>query len=661
MSSFFYSRLALTNIKKNGKSYIPYIFACIGTIVMYYNIHFCAVTKDIGQIGYHQTFRNMFSFGTGVVALFSIIFLFYTNSFLIKRRKKEFGLFNILGMEKRHIARIIFLETFFIYLISIVAGILFGIIFSKLTILLLFKILSFKVTFGFEIPKAALIFTFILFTGIFTFNLLYNLFQVYCSKPIELLTGGRVGEKEPKTKWLLAIIGLISLGIGYYLALTTESPLIAVNIFFLAVLLVIIGTYCLFTAGSIAALKMMRRNKAYYYKPSHFISVSSMIYRMKQNAVGLANICILATTVIFLISTTVSLYVGVDEALKTRYPKEIAINIKNISDDQVHKVNSVIKEELKKAKVTEKDTINYRLMTLNLLQNEEAFTSAQNLQAYQFNNFSLVTFIILEDYNSMENKSEHLSSNEALLYTFRGNIPGDTLDFNGYKFSIKKRISSLETEGIMSSLISNTYYVVVDNVDTIQEVFKALKGTDKTMEGLSYYYGFNLEADRDTQIKLTFSIQYALKALNLDFSMEGREVERESFFAVYGVLFFLGIFLGLVFIMATVLIIYYKQIAEGYDDKERFEILQKVGMSSDEVKKTISSQVLTVFFLPLVAAVIHIAFAFKVITKLLSVFNLSNIPLFAVCTALTILIFAIFYAAVYTVTAKTYYKIVANK
>lgn len=661
MSRFFYSKLALTNIKKNGKSYIPYIIACVGTIIMYYNMHFCKVTKDIGYLSDHRTLRSMLSFGTAVIALFSIIFLFYTNSFLIKRRKKEFGLFNILGMEKRHIARIIFLETFFIYLISIAAGILFGILFSKISILLLFRILSFEVTFGFEIPMDALFYTFILFTGIFILNLLYNLFQVYRSKPIELLQGGKVGEKEPKTKWIMAIIGLITLGSGYYIAITTKSPLEAVNLFFLAVVLVIIGTYFLFTAGSIAALKMMRKNKTYYYKPNHFISVSSMVYRMKQNAVGLANICVLATTVIFLISTTVSLYVGMDEAVETRYPKDIAVTFHNISENQAESLATVIKEEVKKAQVKEKNPVHYGLMSFTLLQNEGNFTSTKDLSVYNLDGFSIVTFITLEDYNRMENASISLSKDEVLLYTYRGEVNGDTLSFNDHKFTIKKRIDSFQTEGILSAMVSNSYYVVVNSIDTINEIYNSLATDDMTTEGISYYYGFDTDADKDVEIQLTSSIQAALKTQDVEFSIEGRELYRDSFFSLYGTLFFLGIFLGIVFIMATVLIIYYKQIAEGYDDKERFEILQKVGMSSVEVKKTISSQVLTVFFLPLVVAVIHIAFAFKVITKLLSAFNLTNIPLFATCTAITILVFAVFYSAVYAVTAKTYYKIVASK
>jgi putative ABC transport system permease protein len=526
--------------------------------------------------------------------------------------------------------------------------------------LLLFKIISFEVAFGFEVPKAAVYYTFILFTGIFTVNLLYNLFQVYRSKPIELLQGGKVGEKEPKTKWLLVVVGTISLAIGYYIALTTESPLAALSKFFLAVILVIVGTYCLFTAGSIALLKILRKNKSYYYKAKNFISISGMIYRMKQNAVGLANICILATTVIFLISTTVSMYVGVDDALKTRYPREITVNGVGISDEDAGKLNSVIKEEIKKVKVNEKNTIHYRPMTFSLKQNGNKFSSSQGLPVYELDSFAMVTFITLDDYNKMVKDSESLSNNEALLYTVHGDLSGDSLNFNGHKITVKKRLSSLDIDGEMTAILRNTYYLVVNNADTIHEVYKALEGKDNPMGDLSYFYGFDIDGDKDLEIKLTSALQKALKELNIDVRLEGRESLREGFYSLYGVLFFLGIFLGLLFIMATVLIIYYKQIAEGYDDKERFEIMQKVGMSHNEVKKVISSQVLTVFFLPLVAAVIHIAFAFKVITKLLSLFNLTNIPLFAVCTAITILIFAIFYALVYSLTARTYYRIVSK-
>jgi putative ABC transport system permease protein len=658
MNRFFYQKLAVNNIKKNSKAYIPYILACVGTIIMFYNMNFLTVAKDIGYLSDSNSLRTILSLGTGVVGIFSIIFLFYTNSFLIKQRKKEFGLFNILGMEKKHIAKIMFYETIFIAFICLFIGILAGILFSKLMILLLFKIISFKVVFGFEISAGAVMLTTVLFTGIFMLNLIYNIFQVHLSKPIELLKGGNVGEKEPKTKWISAVIGMICLSIGYYIALATESPLEALSIFFVAVLFVIIGTYCLFIAGSIVILKILRRNKKYYYNLKHFISVSGMIYRMKRNAAGLASICILSTAVIVMISTTVSLYAGMEDVLRTRYPRNIIVSISDISDQQVEKLDNVIEEQLALNNAAKKDVIRYRFKDFSIIQKDAAFT-AERRDDYSGKNIALVTFITLQDYNKMENRSVALSEDEALLYIIRGDIPGDNLYFNGYKLSVKERLSSLNTEGRMSAMLVNSYYIVVNDISTIIEIYNSLYGNDNVMEELSYYYAFDMESSSDVQINLVKTLQNAINNLSLKGYAEGPEISRESFYSLYGGLFFLGIFLGLLFIMATVLIIYYKQVVEGYDDKGRFEIMQKVGLSREEIRKSIHSQVMKVFFLPLIAAVIHIAFAFKVITKLLSVFNLTNIPLFALCTAITVLVFAVFYAMVYALTARTYYKIVS--
>lgn len=659
MNKMLYPKLAVNNIKKNAQTYMSYVLACIGTIMMFYNMCFLAVVKDIGYISDSASLRYILFLGAVVIGIFSVIFLFYTNSFLIKRRKKEFGLFNILGMEKKHVARIMFFETLFIALISLVAGVLAGILLSKLMILLLFKIISFEVTFGFEIPIPAVLSTFALFSGIFALNLIYNICRVHLSKPIELLKGGNVGEKEPRTKWILAGIGAICLGIGYNIALTVESPLAALNIFFVAVILVIIGTYCLFTAGSIAILKMLRKNKRYYYKLKHFISVSGMIYRMKRNAAGLANICILSTAVIIMLSTTISLYVGVEDVLRTRYPRNIIVNATNVSDEQADKLDAIIKEQTEKANTVQKNVIRYRAMSFYTIQDGASFTAGES-QSFSYNNIAMVYFITLDDYNKMENRSASLSNGEALLYTLVGDITGDTLSFNGFKLSIKERLTSLNIEDDnTSAMLTSCYYVVVDDIKTIKQVYDSLGGNNGDMDELSYYYGFDVSGDKDIRINLVKALQNAIRNIGVTGYVEGPEISRESFYSLYGGLFFLGLFLGLLFIMATVLIIYYKQITEGYDDKERFEIMQKVGMSRAEIKKSIHSQVLTVFFLPLAAAVIHLAFAFKVITKLLSVFNLTNIPLFAACTTITIIVFAIFYTIVYALTARTYYKIVS--
>lgn len=665
MSNFFYPKLALLNLQKNAKTYAPYLLTCIGTILMFYNMSFLVVVKDIGEISDSSSLRSLLMFGAIVIAIFSVIFLFYTNSFLIKRRKKEFGLFNILGMEKKHIAKVMFYETLFTALLSLGVGILAGILFSKLMILLLFKIISFDVTFGFEIPLPAILSTLVLFSSIFLVNLLYNIFQVHLAKPIELLKGGNVGEKEPKTRWIMTAIGVISLGGGYAIALTTESAIAAVYFFFVAVVLVMIGTYNLFTSGSIALLKMLRKNKNYYYKLEHFISVSGMMYRMKQNAVGLANICILSTAVIIMLSTTVSLYVGVEDALRTRFPSNIYVSARYVSDEQVESLKQTIEQQIAKADVTTQNVFNYRSKGFAAIQEKDDFTQAQS-SSYTSNRFAFLELIPLEDYNQMENKSEELAEDQVLIYPVRGDIAGEKINLNGYELSIKERLNSMNYEGEDSAVLSNTYYLVVKDLETIQRVSQALEGAEGQGKNpadqgtLSYYYGFDVNEDSETQIALTKALHKEFNSLGIDGYVNGAESSRASFYAIYGGLFFLGLFLGLLFIMATVLIIYYKQIAEGYDDKERYEIMQKVGMSLDEVKKSIRSQVLTVFFLPLVTAAIHIAFAFNLITKLLSVFNLTNIPLFAFWTAITVLVFAVFYAIVYALTARTYYKIVSS-
>jgi len=660
MSKFFYSRLALNNIIKNGQTYIPYVISCIGTIVMFYNMCFLAVVKDMGYIDGSQSLRFILRFGMVVIGIFSVIFLFYTNSFLIKRRKKELGLFNILGMEKKHIARIMCLETLFIALLSLGAGIVAGIVLSKLILLLLFKIISFKVTFGFEIPITAVRNVIVLFSGIFLLNLLYNISNVHLAKPVELLKGGNVGEKEPKTKWLLAIIGAICLGLGYYIALTTESPLAALNLFFVAVILVMIGTYCLFTAGSIAVLKILCRNKKYYYRLPHFISLSGMVYRMKQNAVGLANICILSTAVIIMLSTTISLYAGFEDVLHTRYQRDIIVKAYDVSEKLADKLDAVIKEQTEKAGTVRKDLLRYRYASLAAVQNGACFSPADPAD-YSDGNIAIIYFITLDEYNRMENKSVSLANDEALLYVMKGEIPGDTVNFNGFMLAVKERLGSLDMVEDQPALLSNSYYfmVVNNNINTIKRITASLNGNYDDIGEFPYYCGFNVEGDRSKQISLIKALRNAIKDIGVDGSVDGPENSRESFYSLYGGLFFLGSFLGLLFIMATVLIIYYKQIVEGYNDKERFEIMQQVGMSRLEIKKSIKNQVLTVFFLPLITAVIHIAFAFKVITKLLAVFYLTNIPLFAGCTAITILVFAVFYVVVYALTARVYYRIVS--
>jgi putative ABC transport system permease protein len=642
-------------LKKNSKAYVPYIITCIGTIIMFYNMCFLASAKTLGLISDDGSLKMILTFGTVVIGIFSAIFLFYTNSFLVKKRKKEFGLFNILGMEKKHIAKIMFWETVLTGAISLSAGLAGGILLSKAMILLLFKIIAIRVTFGFEVPTLAVVITPVLFGAIFAINFIYNSLTVRLSKPVELLKGGNVGEKEPKTKLFQGIVGLLSLSAGYYIALFTESPLQALTLFFIAVILVMIGTYCLFTSGSIAVLKLLRKNKNYYYKPKNFISVSSMIYRMKRNAAGLANICILSTAVIVMLSSTVSLYIGVEDVLRTRYPRDITVGSSFISDENVEKMNKIIEDTTDSLGIERRNVLNYRYLTVVAFQEDSRFQLQGD--SLRFKDSAALFFMDIDGYNKMYNANKTLEENEVLLYEYRGRLPGDSMTIEDLQLRIKERVPAFEGDGNTSAMMINSFYLVARK-DDLQKIIRVSDPDNTKGKDLAYFYGFDVNADKQTQIQLATEIRKGLKELGISYYADGADLSRESFYTLYGGLFYLGIFLGLLFIMATVLIIYYKQIAEGYDDKERYEIMQKVGMSREEVRKSINSQVIKVFFLPLLAAVIHIAFAFKVITKLLEIFNLTNVPLFALCTLSTILIFSVFYVAVYTLTAKTYYKIV---
>ncbi len=658
--SLFYQKLALINIKKHSKTYIPYILTCICTIIMYYIVYSLSKNSALNSMSGGEQLKIILSLGANTVGFFSLIFLFYTNSFLIKRRKKEFGLFNILGMEKKHISKIIFFETFYVAIISYISGLLGGILLGEFMRLILLKLLHLDINIAFEISFSAIISTIILFGIIFALTLLNTLRQIHLANPIELLHSKSTGEREPKSKWILAILGVICLGIGYYISLTTESPLDALYLFFVAVILVIIGTYCLFTSISIVVLKLLRKNKNYYYQTRHFTSISGMIYRMKQNAVGLANICILSTAVLVMLSTTVSLYVSMEDVIRTRFNRNIIINSNGISQEEADKLDDIA--DITTKNIDKLNIIQYRYVNLVTLQNGSNFTVNYN---YTSKDSAKLECVTLDEYNKTADKSATLKDDEVLLYCIKGSIPDDTITLGNTNLKIKERISTDNTDYSTSNYSSyNIYYIVVSNIDILKEIYENLANIDISQNDLdniySYYYGFDVDKNVDSQTQIDFVSDFnkTLNENNIPAHCEGAESSRKNFYSLYGGLFFLGIFLGLLFIMATVLIIYYKQISEGYDDKERFAIMQKVGMSHMEVKKTIQSQVLTVFFLPLATAVIHIAFAFRVISKLLVLLNLNNVTLFIKCTAITILIFTVFYAIVYGLTARTYYKIV---
>ena len=641
MNNFIYEKLAVTNLKNNRKTYVPYIFTGVLTVMMFYIIDALSRGKGITQ----DTLKICLQYATGVIVVFAVIFLFYTNSFLIKRRKKEIGVYNILGMGKRHIARMMAVETILTAGISILGGLVFGIIFGKLMYLLLLKILHNSVDMQFSVNGTAIVQTVILFAGIFLLTYLYNILQIQLVNPVELLHGGNQGEKEPKSRWLLVIVGVAALGNGYWIALTTEAPLEALLKFFVAVVCVIIGTYALFIAGSIVVLKILRKNKAYYYNPKHFTSVSGMIYRMKQNGAGLANICVLSTMVLVMVSTTVSLYAGMEDILDSRFPRDVSIVCNEADTNNEETLQRLIKEQCEKAGVKITDRVRYRYGSMNAVLKGNNLEKVE--QYYPDNHFYYVEMITQEEYNRIEKQNVSLKEQEILTYTTNGKCGKKQINIAGQNYQVKKELSEMTSQPKSTAEMYKTLYIVFANAEQIERI-----------ESFSYADKFNLKGDDGKQKETLEQIQNEFYEKFPDGTMESRMLSRSSFYELYGGLFFIGIYLGSMFIMATVLIIYYKQISEGYDDRERYQIMQKVGMSKKEVKRSIRSQVLSVFFLPLVVAVIHVAVAFKVMTKILGVLNLTNVSLFAVCTIITIAVFAVFYIIVYSITAKEYYQIV---
>lgn len=647
MNSRIYSRLAVSNIKNNRKTYVPFIFTSILTVMMYYIIDALAGNDSI-EITNVITVLRM---GCGVMVVFSVIFLFYTNSFLIKRRKKEIAVYNILGMGKGHIGKMLTVETLIVGGISIAGGIAGGMAFGKLMHLLLIRIIHYDVGMEFHISVQSVSDTVILFAFIFFLTWFYNLFQIRLANPIELLRGGSAGEKEPKTKVILALIGVVTMAAGYYLAVSTKNPLEAINTFFVAVILVIIGTYALFLAGSIALLKLLRKQKKFYYKPNHFVSVSGMIYRMKQNAVGLANICILSTIVLVMISSTVSLYVGMDDVMAHQYPNDYQMTLYEASQEKIDKANKLIEEELDRGGLKkEGETACHYGTAVLISQGGNKFTTSEN-GTYSPRDLTELYVIPQEDYQKLENTSTSLKENEVIIYTTAENYGRDSIQIDGRKFQVTEELDDFVLEEKNQSRVAPGMYMIVANDEVAMQL-------DSLKSGLRYDMDFDMTGSDEEKAVVEEKIADRITEELPGTYFTSRQAGTESFFGFYGCLFFIGMYLGFMFLVATVLIIYYKQISEGLDDRERYVIMQKVGMDKREIRRAIRSQILIVFFLPLLFSILHIMVAFNVITKLLGIFGLFNTGLFVLCTVVTVLIFAAFYIIVFAITAREYYKIV---
>lgn len=674
--------MAAQNIRKNGKVYTPYIIMGIFIIACYYMMHSLSSNNTIKNMAGGSYVMFMVQLGVGVVSIFAVIFLFYINSFLMKRRKKEIGLYNVLGMEKRHIAKMLFFENVYVVLIDMAAGLVSGMILSKLMFLLLMKMINTGIVVGFEISVKSIAATVIFFLIIFAVMFIYNIVRMGMSNPIELLQGETVGEREPKTKALIAIIGVVMIGAGYGWALTTKSPFNALNMFFLAVAAVIIGTYCLFTAGSIAVLKLMRRNKKFYYHPTHFTTVSGMLYRMKQNAVGLANICILSTMVLISISTTTCLYSGIEKSASQRCPRNINVSAKLAGenfDAEIESVDAAVSAIISENGVVTKNTRAYRSYTIVAVEEKKgSYYVSDNASEYLYTDAMLsdggATFdcIPLDDFNSVMGTDYTLSDGEVFLYDAKNTkLESVELKMGDLSSLFKVKDAELKNgdellsdtgivpyEFLMVFKDSDTFYEIYDKINT-REISE--KDSD-SKSGMNLYYniGFDTDLSDNEGIELAEKID-GVEIPSAYIEAENKVQIRKEFYQLYGGFLFIGLFVGVLFSVATALVIYYKQISEGYEDRERFDIMQKVGMSYNEVKRTVRSQVLMVFFLPLIVAGIHVAVSFRIIKMILKMLAMTEPTMFMAVTLITLLVFAIMYTIVFLITTKTYYGIVRRQ
>ena len=673
MHKRIFSRLAKQNIRNNKSTYIPYMITCIFCIAMIYMMEFLRDCPTLDQAVRQADEVRMIVFtGEIVVEIFCIIFLIYSNSFLMKRRQKEIGLYNILGLERNHIGIVMFLETIITSIGSLAGGIATGIIGSKLALLLLLKLLHIPSVLGFYISVKGIFTCLFMFGIIFLMILFLNLAKIHLSRPVELLRGNNTGEKEPAAKWLMALIGFICLGAGYYLAVTTESPIKAITIFLLAVILVMAGTYLLFTAGSIVILKFLRRRKSFYYRTGNFISISGMLYRMKQNAIGLASICILSTGVLLMISMTVSIYFGMNDIMLNRYPYDVDMSVTSISEEECQTAIEAFEKTIADNKVPVEKSVEEIYLDIVCSKNGDQILIKPTNTIRNSDSVLVLSLLDQAEYERLTGISANLNDGEIFAW-YPSAVQKDSVTVDEKEFTVKKWMDKNPLTCGEDAVSDNAVLVVTDEdfkkFDEMRTEMYKVVSSAPAGEDLTLHLGLDITGSETEKIEFGTPVMETVKDLKKSgdllenaWIISGiRQQEYESYYADNGSLLFIGIFLGSLFLMGTAMIIYYKQISEGYEDQKRFEIMQKVGLSRREVRSSVRRQILMVFFLPLLMAMLHITMAFPMIRRLLLLFGMTNTKLFIGCTAGTVLIFAVVYGLIYLITARSYYHIVERK
>lgn len=673
-----YPKLAWQGIRKNAEMYLPYLLMGILMVGVSYIMNYLTRPALMGALSMGGTTLMVLQMGKIVISVFSVIFLYYCNSFLIRRRMKEFGLYNILGMGKGNIARVMLWETLLTALLVFAGGLLLGLSLSRLVEMALINLLHADYTVPMELfyPNGVT-WVLLLFGGIYVLILLANLLRMRLSNPVALLKSENTGEKPPKANWFFGLIGLLILLSAYYVAAVSQSPLEALIFFFIAVLMVIVATYLLFVSGSVTLCRMLRRNKRYYYQTRHFISVSAMAYRMKRNGAGMATICILCTMVLVILTSTVCLNGGTDSMVDAICPQDVNLTIgleaRNGEEnwkrlDAMQQMALDVTEEM--GLTPENITSQRALVATGKVQNGDygIITDADSLKA----NVLELTVYPLSVYEQATGETVTLADRELLYALFKTNETFSSMSFYGsapYRMihaekELPKRLLSADYRSAWGCLV-----VFTNDAEAFRSEITALVGEKSgeamMMDRLSLHFDLDSEADTDTQEKLAKTLRSeAIKSTGKDFygmsslSVDTRSLCRRDYLSLFGGLFFLGMILGPLFSIAAVLIMYYKQICEGYEDAGRFAVMRKVGLTDAEIRRSVNSQVLTVFFAPLLMAGLHMLFAMPMIRLILGAFGLHNDSLFYGIGIASYVVFAVIYAMMYLLTSRRYYRIV---
>lgn len=673
-----YPKLAWQGIRKNAETYLPYLLMGILMVGVSYIMNYLTRPALMGALSMGGTTLMVLQMGKIVISVFSVIFLYYCNSFLIRRRMKEFGLYNILGMGKGNIARVMLWETLLTALLVFAGGLLLGLSLSRLVEMALINLLHADYTVPMELfyPNGVT-WVLLLFGGIYVLILLANLLRMRLSNPVALLKSENTGEKPPKANWFFGLIGLLILLSAYYVAAVSQSPLEALIFFFIAVLMVIVATYLLLVSGSVTLCRMLRRNKRYYYQTRHFISVSAMAYRMKRNGAGMATICILCTMVLVILTSTVCLYGGTDSMVDAICPQDINLTIGLEARDgeenwkRLDAMQQMALDVTEEMGLTPENITSQRaLVATGKVQNGDygIITDADSLKA----NVLELTVYPLSVYEQATGETVTLADRELLYASFKTNETFSSMSFYGsapYRMihaekELPKRLLSADYRSAWGCLV-----VFTNDAEAFRREITALVGKNSgeamMMDRLALHFDLASEADTDTQEKLVKTLRSeAMKSTGKDFygmsslSVDTRALCRMDYLSLFGGLFFLGMVLGPLFSIAAVLIMYYKQICEGYEDAERFAVMRKVGLTDAEIRRSVNSQVLTVFFAPLLMAGLHMLFAMPMIRLILGAFGLHNDSLFYGIGIGCYVVFAVIYALMYLLTSRRYYRIV---